>query len=84
VTHLFLLLLLGLWVPAYAEGSAPEARTWDFDDDHPGQLPPKFSIGTFFDGRPAGEWKVITTPRALSPPNTLAQLRGKGAEYRQR
>jgi len=37
--------------------------------------------GTFFDGRPAGDWKVITTPKALSPPNVFAQLREKGAEH---
>ena len=38
-------------------------------------------VGTFFDGRPAGDWKVITTSKALSPPNVLAQLREKGAEH---
>lgn len=81
MTVLFLLLLLGLSVPAYAEDSVPETRTWHFDEDRPQQLPPKFAIGTFFDGRPAGDWKVITTPKALSPPNVFAQLREKGADY---
>ena len=81
MTLLLLLLLVGLWVPAYADVSAPEARTWHFDADHPDQLPPKFVIGTFFDGRPAGAWNVITTPKALSPPNVFAQLREKGADY---
>jgi hypothetical protein len=81
VTLLFLLLLLGLWVPAYGDASVPETRTWHFDEDRPEQLPPKFAIGTFFDGRPAGDWKVITTPKALNPPNVFAQLREKGADY---
>ena len=81
MTLLWLLLLLGLWVPAYADASAPETRTWHFDEDRPEQLPPKFAMGTFFDHRPAGDWKVITTPKAVSPPNVFAQLRAKGAEH---
>lgn len=81
MTGLFLFLLLGLWVPAYGDASVPETRTWLFDEDRPEQLPPKFAIGTFFDGRPAGDWQVITTPKALSPPNVFAQLRAKGAEH---
>lgn len=81
MTLLLLLLLLGLWVPAYADASTLETRTWHFDEDRPEQLPPKFAMGTFFDGRPAGDWKVITTPKALSPPNVFAQLREKGAEH---
>ena len=74
--------LLSLWMmPAYADTSMTEARTWHFDDDRLQQPPPKFSMGTFFDGRPAGEWKVIMTPKALSPSNVLAQLQEKGAGY---
>ena len=38
-------------------------------------------MGTFFDGHPAGDWKVIKAPQALSPPQVLAQLRDKGAEH---
>ena len=85
---MFLLLLLsqlfalGLWMPASAAAPAPETvRTWNFDTDPPGQLPPKFVIGTFFDGHPAGDWKVIKAPQALSPPQVFAQLRDKGAEH---
>lgn len=81
MTLRLLLLLLGLWVPPYVDASTPETRTWNFDEDRPEQLPPKFAMGTFFDGRPAGDWKVITTPKALSPPNVFAQLREKGAEH---
>ena len=74
--------ILGLSVPAQAATPAPESvSTWNFDGDPQGQLPPKFVVGTFFDGRPAGDWKVITTSKALSPPNVLAQLREKGAEH---
>jgi hypothetical protein len=38
-------------------------------------------MGTFFDGRPAGDWKVMESPKAISPPNVLAQLRNKGGEH---
>ena len=74
--------ILGLSMPARAATPAPESvRTWNFDGDPQGQLPPKYVVGTFFDGRPAGDWKVITTSKALSSPNVLAQLREKGAEH---
>ena len=83
---LFLLLsqvlFLGPWVPALAAAPAPETvRTWDFDGYPPDQLPPQFVMGTFFDGRPAGDWKVVKSPQAISPPHVLAQLRDKGAEH---
>jgi hypothetical protein len=81
VTWLILVLVLSFCIPAYANDSTTEARTWHFDDDYSEQLPPKFVIGTFFDGRPAGDWKVITTPKAVSPQNVFAQLRQKGAEH---
>ena len=81
MTLLLALFLLSIWVPAYVDASAPETRTWNFDQDRPEQLPPKFAIGTFFDGRPAGDWKVLKTPKALSSPNVFAQLREKGAEH---
>ena len=82
MTLLVPLFLLSLWtVPVYAVTSTPEIRTWHFDNDRPEELPPKFSLGTFFDGRRAGEWKVIMTPKALSPSNVLAQLREKGADH---
>jgi hypothetical protein len=76
------LLILGLWAPAQAATPAPESvRTWNFDEDRLDQLPPKFLMGTFFDGRPAGDWKVVKSPQAVSPPQVLAQLRNKGAEH---
>jgi len=60
-------------------GDSPSA--WTFDTDLPGTLPQDFAIGTLFDGRPAGEWKVLQTDRAKSPPHVLGQLMGKGAEH---
>lgn len=56
-------------------------RLWAFDRDQPGVLPEEFSIGTLFDGRPAGEWHVLSTERAKSPPHVLAQVMAKGAEH---
>lgn len=57
------------------------ARNWNFDREEPGTLPSEFSIGTLFDGRPAGDWQVLTTDRAKSHPHVLAQLMAKGAEH---
>lgn len=56
-------------------------HVWNFDADPPGALSKDFVIGTLFDGRPAGDWKVLPTERALSRPHVLAQLMGKGAEH---
>lgn len=56
-------------------------RAWTFDTETPNALPKNFMIGTLFDGRPAGEWKVLATDRAKSAPHVLAQLMGKGAEH---
>ena len=63
-----------------AETAAP-SPAWNFDREEPGTLPSEFSIGTMFDGRPAGDWQVLATDRAKSPPHVLAQLMGKGAEH---
>ena len=67
-----------LCVSASAEDSI---RLWNFDADLPGTLPKDFAVGTLVDGRPAGEWKVLKTDRAKSPPQVLAQLMGKGFEH---
>ena len=63
-----------------AEPASP-APAWNFDREEQGTLPGEFSIGTMFDGRPAGNWQVLATDRAKSPPHVLAQLMGKGAEH---
>ena len=57
------------------------ALVWNFDREQPGTLPSEFSIGTLFDGRPAGDWQVLAADRAKSPPYVLAQLMAKGAEH---
>lgn len=67
-------------VVAQTETVSP-ALVWNFDREQPGTLPSEFSIGTLFDGRPAGDWQVLATDRAKSPPHVLAQLMGKGAEH---
>ncbi len=67
-------------VVAHGETASP-AQTWNFDREQPGTLPGEFSIGTLFDGRPAGDWQVLATDRAKSPPHVLAQLMAKGAEH---
>ena len=63
-----------------AETTVP-APVWAFDAEQPGTLPGEFSIGTLFDGRPAGDWQVLATERAKSPPHVFAQLMAKGAEH---
>jgi hypothetical protein len=67
-------------VVAQAETDSP-ALVWNFDREQPGTLPSEFSIGTLFDGRPAGDWQVLATDRAKSPPHVFAQVMAKGAEH---
>lgn len=78
-----ILLMIILLVAAPVVGSSPEStvRVWTFDEDSPGMLPAEFQVGTLFDGRFAGEWKVLDTDRARSSSRVLAQLMGKGAEH---
>lgn len=75
--------LLAALASSLMAGDAPVSTlyVWNFDADPPGGLPKDFAIGTLFDGRPAGDWKVLQTNRALSPPHVLGQLMGKGAEH---
>jgi len=67
-------------VVAQAETASP-ALVWNFDREQSSTLPSEFSIGTLFDGRPAGDWQILATDRAKSPPHVLAQLMAKGAEH---
>ncbi len=67
-------------VVAQGETASP-AQIWNFDREQPGTLPGEFSIGTLFDGRPAGNWQVLATDRAKSPPHVFAQVMAKGAEH---
>ena len=66
---------------AAQETTASPAQIWNFDREQPGILPGEFSIGTLFDGRPAGDWQVLATDRAQSPPHVFAQVMAKGAEH---
>jgi hypothetical protein len=72
---------LALGAVAVQAETAAHAPAWNFDREQPGTLPSEFSIGTLFDGRAAGEWQVLATERAKSPPHVLAQLMAKGAEH---
>ena len=75
------MLVLGADVGGFASEPDQSTRAWTFDTESPNALSKGFVIGTFFDGRPAGEWKVLTTDRAKSAPQVLAQLMGKGSEH---
>ncbi len=65
----------------HTSAAASEPQTWNFDRDDLSRMPPGFQIGTLFDGRPAGDWRVIETDKAVSSSHVLAQLQGKGAEH---
>ena len=67
-------------VVAQAETASP-ALVWNFDREQSSTLPSEFSIGTLFDGRPAGDWQILATDRAKSPPHVFAQVMAKGAEH---
>ena len=58
-----------------------QSRLWTFDSDVLGTLPSDFVVGTLFDGRSAGDWKVAQKSDAPSPPNVFGQVMGKGAEH---
>lgn len=69
-----------LVLAAGVEATAVE-KAWNFDSDTPDALPKEFVVGTLFDGRPAGDWKVLRTDQAKSPSQVLGQVQGKGAEH---
>ena len=70
----------GFDVSAQAEPEPSQAQQWNFDSVSPGSLPGSFVVGTLFDGRPAGEWKVLITERAKSAAQVLAQIMPKGTD----
>lgn len=63
-----------------AESDPHHQRQWTFDSSSPGMLPGSYVVGTLFDGRPAGEWKILITDRAKSASQVLAQLQPKGTD----
>lgn len=74
-------LLWGVSNDFVSEAVANDSRVWTFDNDAVGSLSSGFVVGTLFDGRPAGDWKVVQRTDAPSPPNVFGQLQGKGAEH---
>lgn len=62
------------------ESNPRPQRQWMFDSSSPGTLPGSYVVGTLFDGRPAGEWKILITDRAKSASQVLAQLQPKGTD----
>ncbi len=56
-------------------------HVWSFDSEPVGSLPKGFSIGTLFDGRPAGDWQIMELKEAPSPSHVLAQRMNTGAEH---
>lgn len=81
VQRILLLMTMVIAVPAVGYSLESTPHEWTFDKDPTEVLPSEFHVGTLFDGRPAGEWKVLDTDRAKSPPRVLGQLMGKGAEH---
>ncbi|MDH4301613.1 MAG: hypothetical protein OEV51_06005 [Nitrospira sp.] len=79
--RLLLIIILVMAVPMVSYGLENTTQVWTFDNEPSDTLPSEFKIGSLFDGRPAGEWKVLDTDRAKSPPRVLGQLMGKGAEH---
>ena len=76
-----LLIILATAMPAVGFSLESATRVWTFDDDTLESLPPDFQVGTLFDGRPAGEWKILQTEMANNGTHVLGQLMGKGAEH---
>ena len=71
---------LGFDLSDPAEPEPSQAQQWNFDGASPGSLPSSFVVGTLFDGRPAGEWKILITDRAKSAAQVLAQVLPKGTD----
>lgn len=81
VKRILLLMAMAIALPAVGHSLESTPHVWTFDENPPGTIPAEFQVGTLFDGRPAGEWKVLDTDRAKSPPRVLGQMMGKGAEH---
>lgn len=56
-------------------------QVWNFDSEPVGSLPKSFKVGTLFDGRPAGDWRIMEAKEPPSPSRVLAQLMNTGAEH---
>lgn len=76
-----LILALVIGTPLLCGSGESATGLWTFDSELPDSVPAGFQVGTLFDGRPAGEWKILRTDRAKSPHQVFGQLMGKGAEH---
>lgn len=72
---------LGFGIMSAQAETGSLTSAWSFDREPPGALPSEFLTGTLYDGRAAGDWQVLATERAKSPPHVLAQVMAKGAEH---
>jgi len=63
---------------AFAQSSK---RTWNFDQDPVGKLPPNFTSALTGQGT-IGQWAVMKDDSAPSPPNVLAQTSSDPTDYR--
>jgi hypothetical protein len=79
--RILLFIVVAIALPEVGLSLDGATRVWTFDDDPPETLPPEFQVGTMFDGRPAGEWKILQTEVPNDRKHVLGQLMGKGAEH---
>ena len=75
-----LLALVGTLVATYAFAQTAK-RTWNFDQDPVGKLPPNFTSALTGQGT-IGQWAVTKDDSAPSPPNVLAQTSSDPTDYR--
>ena len=79
--RILLLLVVVMAIPVVGFSIESATRVWTFDEDPTESLPSEFQVGTLFDGRLAGEWKILETESANNGTHVLAQLMGKGGEH---
>lgn len=79
--RILLLVLLATATPVAGHALESTPHVWTFDNEIPKTLPSGFKVGTLFDGRPAGEWRVLQTDQAKSHSHVLGQFMAKGAEH---
>ena len=63
---LFLCVAVLSWADPKFKVKAILQKSWNFDSETAGTLPPNFLVGTLVDGRSAGKWQVIDMKTSLS------------------
>ena len=81
IPMIMLIALVGLPLVQVKAENSDTSKSWNFDAVPVGSFTEEFQIGTMYDGRPAGDWKVVEAEDAPSPTHALAQLMNKGAEH---